>query len=144
MRQIATQIEIDAPTHRVWPVLIDFPHYSEWNSFIRSIEGEPIVGNRIRVSIQPPGRRPIWFRPVLLKVEPEHELRWRGRLFLPGLFDGEHSFVLEPLSRDRTLLRQCERFSGVLVPLIWNSLEDPTRRGFEALNESLRQRTEIA
>ena len=35
------------------------------------------------------------FKPVLLTVKPARELRWRGSLVLPGVFDGEHSFLLD-------------------------------------------------
>ncbi len=30
------------------------------------------------------------FRPTVLVAEPNRELRWLGRLFMPGPFDGEH------------------------------------------------------
>lgn len=36
------------------------------------------------------------FRPTVLVAEPDRELRWRGRLLVPGLLDGEHAFVVEP------------------------------------------------
>jgi hypothetical protein len=35
------------------------------------------------------------FSPTILAVRPAKELRWRGRLLLPGIFDGEHAFELE-------------------------------------------------
>jgi len=41
------------------------------------------------------------FRPTILKAEPERELRWLGRLLLPGLFDGEHVFEIEQIMVDR-------------------------------------------
>ncbi len=97
MHQITTEIEINAPASRVWTILTDFARYPEWNTFIRKLEGQPIVGNRLRALIQPPGLKAMTFRPVVLKAEPERELRWLGRLFLPRLFDGEHSFAIEPL-----------------------------------------------
>jgi hypothetical protein len=30
------------------------------------------------------------FKPKVLSVRPERELRWLGRLFVRGVFDGEH------------------------------------------------------
>ncbi|HWC70427.1 MAG TPA: SRPBCC family protein [Actinomycetota bacterium] len=53
MRELRTEIEIDAPPEQVWQVLTDFGAYPDWNPFIRSIEGEPQVGSRLNVRIDP-------------------------------------------------------------------------------------------
>jgi hypothetical protein len=141
VRAIETEIEIDAPPARVWAVLIDFATYPTWNPFVRRIAGEPSTGARLDVLLGPPGKRPMRFRPTVLRAEPERELRWLGHLLVRGLFDGEHAFELEPLGADRTRLRQSERFGGLLVPLVGGLLAE-TRRGFVAMNEALKARAE--
>ena len=73
------------------------------------------------------------FRPKVLVAKPNAELRWLGRFLMPGLFDGEHYFVLSQLGENRTRFVHGERFSGVLVPLVKSSLESATRAGFEAM-----------
>ena len=98
VRQIQTSIDIVASPTRVWSVLTDFPAYGTWNPFITLIDGKPQPETQLRVTIAPPGRRPMTFRAVVLTATPRHELRWRGRLLVPGLFDGEHAFQLELLS----------------------------------------------
>ncbi len=81
------------------------------------------------------------FTPTVLSVRPNRELRWLGRLFLRGLFDGEHYFLLEPLNESRTRFVQGENFSGLLVgPL--SSILPATRMGFEAMNVSLKRLAE--
>ena len=95
MRLIDTRIEIAAPAARVWGVLTDFPRFPEWNPFITRIEGTPEPGAPLRVQIKPPGESAMTFTPTVLVARPEKELRWRGRLLLPGIFDGEHAFELE-------------------------------------------------
>lgn len=143
MRELATSIEIDAPPDRVWSVLTDFDSFPDWNPFIRSARGEVEPGAKLEVRIEPPGGRAMTFKPTVLVAEPGRELRWLGRLLLPGLFDGEHIFRIEPLESGRSRFGQAERFSGVLVPLFGKTLEQ-TRRGFEAMNEALRRRAEAA
>jgi hypothetical protein len=142
MHRIETQIEINAPAERVWSLLMDFPSYPRWNPFIRSIEGNPMVGQSLNVLIQPPGSRAMRFRPIVLKVEPNREFRWKGKLLVPGLFDGEHYFKLEPKPRGGLVFRQGEMFSGLLVPLLRRSLDGATRQGFIAMNEALRREAE--
>ena len=141
MRTIETQVEIAAPASRVWQVLTDFARYPEWNPFITEIEGIPEVGARLRVRIQPPGRRPMTFKPTVLVAARDRELRWLGHLVLPRLFDGEHSFRME--ERGRTCrFQQSEQFSGVLVPFFGAGIFDATQRGFEAMNSALKARAE--
>ena len=140
MRRIATAVDIDATALAVWGILTDFAAYPEWNPFIRRIEGEPRVGARLRVTIQPPGRKPMTFRPTVVVAEPDRELRWLGRVLMPGIFDGEHAFIVEDKAGD-CRLRQEETFRGLLVPAFAAMLAD-TQRGFAALNAALKRRAE--
>jgi len=82
------------------------------------------------------------FRPVVLTATPQSELRWRGRLLMPGLFDGEHAFQLELLSTAGCRLHHTERFSGLLVGLMGSGFLDAAREGFEAMNGALKRRAE--
>lgn len=142
MREINTEIEIDAPAEVVWQVLTDFDAYPAWNPFVREAEGEVREGARLRVRLQPAGGKPMTFRPVVTHVAPPHTFRWKGRSLIPGLFDGEHIFEIEPLGPDRVRLVHREEFSGLLVPVLWKSLNLPTWKGFEAMNAVLKRRAE--
>ncbi len=141
-KEIVTEITIRAAPDAVWRVLLDFPEYPRWNPFITHIQGRADTGERLHVTIQPPGRRPMRFRPEVLRALPGQELSWLGRLGVPGLFDGEHRFELERADEGGTLLRHREKFSGILLPLLWWSIGKPTRAGFEAMNTALRDRVE--
>ena len=141
MRELWTEIQIDAPPERVWRMLTDFDAYPDWNPFLRSIEGNAQAGSRLRVRFEPPGARGMTMKPTVVAVEPFRELRWLGRLFVPGLFDGEHRFVLESLDGGRCRFIQSERFSGLLVGPLAKTLA-ATERGFEQMNEALKRRVE--
>src|SRR5690554_2844594 len=94
MKQIETEILIDAAPEAVWKVLTDFENHPLWNPFIQSIEGEKVVGKTLVVSIKPPDGNGMTFRPEVLVFEPYREFRWRGKLGIKGIFDGEHYFLL--------------------------------------------------
>lgn len=140
--EITTQIDIAATPEKVWSILLDFPAYSKWNPFIRSISGTARPGARLQVRIQPEGRRAITFRPKVLEVADGHTLRWLGHLGVPGLFDGEHAFELATLTDGGTRLTQSEFFTGLLARLIFPSMEAATTAGFQAMNQALKQRAE--
>lgn len=142
MHKIETQIEINAPAERVWSLLVDFPSYPRWNPFVRSIEGTLAVGQSLKVFIQPPGASGMRFRPTVLAVKPNSEFRWKGKLILPGLFDGEHYFQLENRVGGGVTFRQGEVFSGILVPLFRRALDGATTQGFIAMNEALKREAE--
>ncbi len=144
MKQLSAEIEIDAPAERVWQVLTDFAKFPEWNPFIRQMSGEARVGARLQIRIGASGTRAMSFRPKMLNVEPNRELRWLGRVLIPGLFNGEHSFTIEPLDEKRVRFVQHEKFTGLLVPFMAKSLDRDARRGFEEMNQALKQRAEQA
>ena len=140
-RRIDTAVDIDADPKTVWQVLTDFSAYPDWNPFIRSIEGEPNQGSRLSVLIQPPGQKPMRFRPLVQAAENSAKLSWIGCLMLRGLLDGRHEFEIHPHGRGTRVLHR-EFFSGLLVPLFWNRMVQPTRAGFEAMNRALKARAE--
>lgn len=143
-RQIRTEIIIDAPPRRVWDVLTDFSAYPDWNPFIRRIAGEVKEGARLEVELRPPGSRATTIRPTVKAAATERELRWLGSLGVPGLFDGEHAFHLEPIGGQRTRLVHEETFSGLLAPAVLRLIGAQTRQGFMAMNEALKNRAERA
>jgi hypothetical protein len=77
---------------------------ASWNPFIKSVSGALAPGSTLAVHIAPPGKSGMQFKPTVLAANRERELRSLGRLFLPGIFDGEHYFLLEPIGSDRTRL----------------------------------------
>jgi hypothetical protein len=144
MKELHTEIEIEASAERVWGLLTDFASYPQWNPFIRSISGQPAAGERLEVRIEPPGRRGMTFKPEVLNAEPNRELRWLGHLLVPGVFDGEHSLAIQPLGEARVRFVQRETFRGLLLPLFARSLDNNTQRGFEEMNRALKERAEAS
>ncbi len=143
MRHIHSEIDIAAPLDRVWRVLADFSAYPAWNPFVRSISGEQGPGSQLHVTLQPEGGRAMSITPRLLVFEPRKEFRWKGRLLVPGLFDGEHSFQLTEISPGSVHFVHAEVFTGLLVPLVLRgSLRAGTERGFAAMNQALKARAE--
>jgi len=143
MHLVATFIDIRANPARVWRVLTAFADYPAWNPFITAVEGTPAVGARLLIRVHPPGGSAMAFRPRVLIAEPERQLRWKGRLILPGLFDGEHSFRLEPIPGGVRLHHE-ERFTGLLAGVMPASSYGRIRQGFEAMNTALKARVEEA
>ncbi|MBU0953043.1 MAG: SRPBCC domain-containing protein [Nanoarchaeota archaeon] len=143
MKEIWTEIEINAPVSVVWNVLTDFLNYARWNPFIRRGTGTATVGSRLEFLIQPLGSNGIVFRPMVTRATVNEELRWVGHYRLPGLFDGEHVFLLGEIEQHRTRVVHRERLSGLLVPFLWKQYGKATERGFSAMNSALKEQVEL-
>jgi hypothetical protein len=141
-KQLHTQIDIEAAPERVWAVLTDFAAFPDWNPFMVRAEGNVRQGERLTIRMQPDSGRAMTFRPTVLEAEPNRRLRWLGRVLVPGVFDGEHSFSIEPLGSGKVRLVQEEEFRGVLVPLMARSLDRGTLPAFEKMNHALKRRAE--
>jgi hypothetical protein len=142
IRSIRSTTEIRAPLEEVWRILTDFAAYPEWNPHIRRVRGEPVLGGRIAIETRPPGGRAIVMRPLIMTWDPPHELRWRGTFLARGLFTGEHGFRLEAMKGNRVRFIQDETISGLLVPAYAALRLARTRRGFDQVNQALRDRAE--
>jgi hypothetical protein len=141
-KQLHAEVEIQATPDRVWEVLTDLPAYQDWNPFIVQAAGRPLPGGRLELQLRLPGRRPTTMRPEVLDADPARRLRWLGRLLVPGLFDGEHSFTLQPTTTGSTRLTQHEEFRGLLAPLLLAFIAKPTLAGFQQMNQALKARVE--
>ena len=141
MKELRTEIEFEGTPQEVWNVLADLPAYAEWNPFIKKIDGEARTGAKLEVRMEPEGERAMTFRPTVLSAEPGRELKWLGHLLVPGIFDGEHRWLIEDAGSGKVRFTQSERFGGILLPFLWKKLRDGgTAKGFRAMNEALARR----
>jgi hypothetical protein len=138
-KNLSTEIVINAPQDKVWKAFTDFKEYPKWNPFIRSLTGDVKIGSTIHAVIQPKGGAAMNFNPVITQVKDEDTLQWEGRLFLPGIFTGKHTFQLVRIDRNKTKFIQKEDFNGLLVPFVDLN---PTLEGFKSMNARLKERSE--
>lgn len=144
MKQIETSIIINASRLQVWETLMAFDSYSDWNPFIRSITGSTLENSRLQVALLPKGKkRTITLKPIVLSNKPLTEFRWKGKLIVNGLFDGEHYFTLKDHDDGSTLFTHGEYFTGALVPLLSGILKK-TEHSFVSMNQALKMQAEAA
>jgi hypothetical protein len=138
-KNISSEIIINAPVDKVWKEFTGFSEYPKWNPFIKSISGDVKAGNTIHVVIQPKGGTPMSFNPVIIQLKENDILQWEGKLFLPGIFTGKHTFQLVRVDKNKTKFIQKEDFNGVLVMFVDLN---PTLEGFKLMNALLKEKSE--
>ena len=137
MRTIYTELQVIASPENVWRAVVASPA-------IPVEIRDAIHSRRTGVSMRVPmstGGRGATLTVTLLAVVPFQEIRWKGYLWIPGLFDGEHSFEIRQDSEEKTLLVQSERFTGLLLPFLSGTIKD-TKQEFETMNAAIRDQAE--
>ena len=142
MKTIETNIVIDSTPEKVWNVLTNFEEYELWNPFMTKVVGNASLGSKIEVNIKTISGKNRSYYPIITKFETNKELRWKGKSFLPGVFDGERVFVLKKSDEDKVSFSHKEIFSGLGVKLVGNKLDENLREGFVRMNEALKVRAE--
>lgn len=141
MKEVRTEIEINADPEKVWKILADFEKYDQWNPFINRIIGQAKQGGKIEIHIETPGGKSRKYGPTVTKVEQGRELRWLGKSLL---LNGEHIFAIEQLQAGRVRFVHREVFDGLLTLIFGRSLDTDVRQGFEEMNRALKERAERA
>ncbi|MFW9914108.1 MAG: SRPBCC family protein [Candidatus Thorarchaeota archaeon] len=141
-RELRTEIVINASAEKVWSQLMDFESYPDWNPFVKAINGDQEEGAKLEVDLQPNGGRGMTIKPRVTEIQPNERFAWKGKLFVPRLFDGEHIFEIESISEDQVRFIHREQFRGLLMRPILRSVGESTRRGFEEMNQALKERAE--
>lgn len=128
---------IATSAEKVWAVLAGTDRYPEWNPFVRRLDGELRVGERIEVDLQLPGRKLQTMTPEIVEVSDGRAFQWLGGFGPTGIFDGRHRFEVRPVTAQSCELVHSERLSGILVPFFRSMLTGPTPAAFVAFNDAL-------
>ena len=137
---IQADIVIDRPSQQVWKVLTTTADYPLWNPMISSLNGELRQGNVVDLTLGY-GADSMTFHPRILMVRANRELQWKGHVLIPGVFDGDHRFLLESLG-SKTCLVQSEKFTGLLAGRLTEGILRSTTEQMKLMNLALKKRAE--
>jgi len=141
VREVFTFTTINAPRQQVWQVLTNFSAYLQWNPIYTEIDGKCVAGAHLRVHVHMQ-EHTLTYTTQIHTVAAQNELAWSERLILPGLFDGEHRFLLESTDSGQTRFVQHDRYTGALVPLLMHLYEAQAEAGCRSMNDALKKRAE--
>ena len=119
MRNISTEVIIEAPCDVVWNVLTDLSSYESWNRFLPRAEGLVQEGRSCKIWAKPPGPFTHRFRARSLRVSAGKEWVWSARLGnIPGINEIEISYILVA-EGPKTRFLQKKFFSGFFLFFVW-------------------------
>ena len=142
MKELTTEIQINSSPEILWDVLTDFKNYYQWNPILQKINGEPLIGNQLEINLRTVGGKNRVYHPKVIKITPNHELRWKGTLLFSQIFSGERIFLIEKLSENKVNFVNKEIFSGIGVTFTTQKMEDDIVASFKTMNEALKKTIE--
>lgn len=137
---IHAETAVHAPAAELWQALAAVDEWADWNPFVTRFDGRLELGASVALTMQLPDRKAQAIRPRIVGLEPGRSFEWLGRVGLPGLLDGRHSFSVTAVDPQTSRLVQHERLSGVLVPAFAGMLTGGAPTAFVALNQALASR----
>ena len=142
MKTIETQIKASSTPEKIWKILINFEEYESWNPFMIKVVGDAKLGSKIMVKIQTVRGKQRTYYPTITRLEINKELRWKGKSFLPGIFDGERIFIIEKSTDNKVSFIHKEIFTGLGVKLVGDKLDEDLRESFDKMNIALKTKAE--
>ena len=112
-------VNVRASAARIWALLTDAQAYPRWNSTVARIEGEIREGATLRVHVPGTDRT---FTPRVSNMVDCERMTWTGG-FMP-VFKGVRTFELRSNGDNSVEFIMAERFSGLMLLLVKQSLPD--------------------
>ena len=133
---------VNSAPEKIWNILINFEEYELWNPFMTKVVGDAKLGSKIMVKIQTVRGKERTYYPIITKFEIDKELRWKGKSFLPGIFDGERIFIIGKSTNNQVSFLHKEIFTGLGVKFVGDKLGKDLKESFDKMNISLKSRAE--
>ena len=138
---IQAAITINAPLEHVWSVIIDLAHYSEWNTFVPTIQSSLQIGSSLTMGVQMNKKLHVKITATVTIVEPQYQLAWKTRFPAWFLYSERIQTVLA-LDANTTQYETHETFTGLMAPLLKLALARDLQRGFASIALNLKGRAE--
>jgi hypothetical protein len=142
LKEINTDLEIMESSEHVWQVLTDFPNFGKWNPVIIQIDGEAKVRTKLEIHLRTRSGKSRIYRPIITKIEPNHELRWFGKSLFPGILNGERIFTIDSLGKKHVRFFHREIFTGIGAYLAGDRLERDVLQTLNQMNVALKRHVE--
>jgi uncharacterized protein YndB with AHSA1/START domain len=73
MKELRTEIEIQASPEKVWQILTDLDKYSEWNPYIHHAIGKALLGEKVDITFLS-GSKDMILHCTVVEAQPNRKL----------------------------------------------------------------------
>ena len=141
--RVENRIGIRAPAETIWEILYDLEGWKDWNPLYTEAHGVIRIGGQLSLILALEGEAPREIKPVVLEWVPNDQIHWRLKM-MGGLVSTTRFLELEQLDTASTIFSNGELIGGLMGPSVARRMGRKLYRGFQAMNEALKERAEAA
>jgi hypothetical protein len=135
--EVYTEIIIEREASEVWKMLADFESYSMWHPYLKSVEGEKKIGNKLTFFLSDSTAKKSTFKAFLLSADTNQNLAWGGSLGF--LFRAKHYFEVQVIDDNSCKLIQGEYWKGWFGSNYGKKIYKKTYENFISMNSILKE-----
>jgi hypothetical protein len=139
---VRAEIEIDAPTERIFDILTDLDSYPEWNPFTPRVESTLRPGDPVHLWVRLRSERLSHRVEVVSRNERPSHLCWGMTMVAGFVLRAERCQTLIRIDERRTRFVNEDVLSGWLEPIVMRFFGTAMQRGFESVATALKKRAE--
>lgn len=142
MREIRTEIDINAPAAKVWQTLMDFNGWANWNPIVNAANGNAAKGSKLDITMKGDnGKDGPKYQATITQFENSKLFRWRAKMMGGIMMTNDKVFELESTPAGTHLVHK-ELFSGIMPGLMWGKLNKFVPAMLDSMNSALKDLTE--
>jgi uncharacterized protein YndB with AHSA1/START domain len=136
-------VAIAAPAAFVWEVLVDYPHYPQWNPYTVRVSTTLAIGEPIDLTLPSPDGSATTFvnREYVRIVDPPHHLRYDTGDEMPGIFAVRDQWLTER-GPGRCDYHTTDTITGRYADVVMDRTGGWVKAGFDSVAHALKARAE--
>ena len=109
---------------------------------INQASGSASVRSKLSITMRgPDSQDAMKYQPTVLEVNPPKSFRWRTTMMSGVIFTNDRVFELKEQNGGTVFINK-EEFSGLMVPLFWNKMNQFVVPMLEKMNKALKDKME--
>ncbi len=142
MKEIRTEIDINAPVAKVWDIISNLDDWADWNKMVTGASGKITQGAKLSITMRGKSEGAEHsYAPTVIQCDAPNSFRFRASMGNRLMMTNYKLCQLEE-NNGGTKFIHIEQFSGLMVPFIWKKMEKGVPMMLQMINKNLKQHAE--
>ncbi|MCH9843920.1 MAG: SRPBCC domain-containing protein [Alphaproteobacteria bacterium] len=143
MKEIRTEIDINASVAKVWEIISNLDDWATWNKMVTGASGKITQGATLSITMRGKSEGAEHsYAPTVIECDAPKYFRFRASMGNRLMMTNYKICQLEDNNNGGTKFTHIEQFSGLMVPFIWKKMEQGVPMMLAMMNKNLKQQAE--